>query len=243
MNVMYKGVYVPIVTNAAAGWADLIGVAGGSTLAKSQRRVFLGVTKIAVIAGTIPVDLVIADNVSDRLKARWMVLDHYVVQFLSGHGDFRAKLRQFALAQDENCTCGVVETSHHVLFDYPRLDSRWQLESPLLSSEGDDGIETRCPNIRHVLSEHGCFGEYLGRIGREPTTQCHHCREGQDTERHALEECPAWSAPRRVLRGIIGMDHMVADDRSCQALAYFCEEVMTQKDADPLSARNQRQRE
>ncbi|XP_053990454.1 uncharacterized protein LOC128882750 [Hylaeus volcanicus] len=113
-------------------------------------------------------------------------------------------------------------------------------------------------HVTQVLSGHGCFGKYLGRIGREPTTQCHHCGEAQDTARHTLEECPAWSAPRRVLRGIIGMDlslvavvdHMVADDRSCQALASFCEEVMTQKEAaererkaDLLSARNQRQRE
>ncbi|XP_053990429.1 uncharacterized protein LOC128882726 [Hylaeus volcanicus] len=38
---------------------------------------------------------------------------------------------------------------------------------------------------------HGCFGEYLQRMGRESTAQCHHCGEKVDTARHTLEECPA----------------------------------------------------
>ncbi|XP_054000563.1 uncharacterized protein LOC128888008 isoform X2 [Hylaeus anthracinus] len=39
--------------------------------------------------------------------------------------------------------------------------------------------------------DHGCFGEYLQRMGRESTAQCHHCGEEVDTARHTLEECPA----------------------------------------------------
>ncbi|XP_011873236.1 PREDICTED: uncharacterized protein LOC105565002 [Vollenhovia emeryi] len=32
-----------------------------------------------------------------------------------------------------------------------------------------------------VLSGHGCFGEYLHRIQREPDPGCHHCTEERDT--------------------------------------------------------------
>ncbi|XP_077280501.1 uncharacterized protein LOC143907532 [Temnothorax americanus] len=32
-----------------------------------------------------------------------------------------------------------------------------------------------------VLTGHGCFGEYLYRIGKEATTRCHHCDEKRNT--------------------------------------------------------------
>lgn len=48
-------------------------------------------------------------DVSDRLSAQ-LILDHYVVQFLSGHGDSRAKLFGFALVPGERCRCGKAET-------------------------------------------------------------------------------------------------------------------------------------
>ncbi|XP_011860716.1 PREDICTED: uncharacterized protein LOC105557920 [Vollenhovia emeryi] len=38
-----------------------------------------------------------------------------------------------------------------------------------------------------VLTGHGCFGGYLHRIGRERTTQCHHCEEAEDSAQHTLE--------------------------------------------------------
>ena len=33
-----------------------------------------------------------SEDVRDRLETRWLIIDHYTAQFLSGHGDFRAKL-------------------------------------------------------------------------------------------------------------------------------------------------------
>ncbi|XP_072765786.1 uncharacterized protein [Anoplolepis gracilipes] len=57
-----------------------------------------------------------------------------------------------------------------------------------------------------VLTSHSCFGEYLHRIGREPTTMCHHCSAPSDTAEQTLAECPAWLESRRVLRGAIGRE-------------------------------------
>jgi hypothetical protein len=44
-------------------------------------------------------------------------LDHFGVQFLTGHGDFNAKLRHFGLVRSERCRCmREEETVEHVLF-------------------------------------------------------------------------------------------------------------------------------
>ncbi|XP_026823912.1 uncharacterized protein LOC113561603 [Ooceraea biroi] len=57
-----------------------------------------------------------------------------------------------------------------------------------------------------VLTGHGCFGEYLCRIGRDLGPPCHHCGADQDTAQHTLEHCPAWADERRVLVHHIGRD-------------------------------------
>lgn len=58
--------------------------------------------------------------------------------------------------------------------------------------------------MTQVFAGHGVFGKSLQKIGREVTSICHHCGEGEDTAEHTLEFCPAWEAPRRVLRQAIG---------------------------------------
>ncbi|XP_071577164.1 uncharacterized protein [Temnothorax nylanderi] len=55
-----------------------------------------------------------------------------------------------------------------------------------------------------VITGHGCFVDYLCRIGKERTTRCHHCPEEADTAQHTLEFCPAWEEQRRVLRASVG---------------------------------------
>ncbi|XP_033356897.1 uncharacterized protein LOC117237243 [Bombus vosnesenskii] len=53
--------------------------------------------------------------------------------------------------------------------------------------------------MTQVLSGHGVFGEYPKKIGREVTSTCHHCGEGEDTVQLTL-----WEAPRLTLRLTIG---------------------------------------
>jgi len=89
-----------------------------------------------------------------------------------------------------------------------------------------------------VLSGHGCFGDYLHRIGREESAACHHYGAGQDTAQHTLEECPAWDSQRRVLVQNVGEDlslpalvkAMVDSGRSWKAASSFCEHVILQKE-------------
>jgi len=60
--------------------------------------------------------------------------------------------------------------------------------------------------VAQVLTGHGCFGQYLCRIGREMSPGCHHCGEDRDTAQHALEACVAWGVQRRALVQVIGED-------------------------------------
>ncbi|XP_022834849.1 uncharacterized protein LOC111362405 [Spodoptera litura] len=93
--------------------------------------------------------------------------------------------------------------------------------------------------LTQVLTGHGCFGEYLNKIGREATTNCHHCESNLDSAQHTLEECPAWASERRVLVARIGRDlslpavvtAMLAETENWREVATFCETVMSQKEA------------
>jgi len=51
-------------------------------------------------------------------------LDHYTSLFLTGHGDFRAKLHSFKLVNTPTCKCslGGSETVAHVLLRYKRTE-------------------------------------------------------------------------------------------------------------------------
>ncbi|XP_071573300.1 uncharacterized protein [Temnothorax nylanderi] len=93
-----------------------------------------------------------------------------------------------------------------------------------------------------VITGHGCFGNYLCRIGKERTTRCHHCPEEADTAQHTLEHCPAWEGRRRVLRASVGKDLSLpaiiaavagmGDQAQArwQAFVSFCGDVMSQKE-------------
>lgn len=92
--------------------------------------------------------------------------------------------------------------------------------------------------LTQVLTGHGCFGDYLCRTAqREPTTRCHDCGAAVDSAQHTLEVCPRWAALRRDLTSVIGGDLSmpsiyIAMIRNDQAMASFCETVMSQKEAD-----------
>ena len=89
-----------------------------------------------------------------------------------------------------------------------------------------------------VLTGHGCFGKYLGKIGAEHTTECHHCGAESDSAQHTLAECSAFESQRRTLIANIGDDlspaaiieGLLAEDGKKEAIFSFCEEVMGLKE-------------
>ncbi|XP_076398060.1 uncharacterized protein LOC143266359 [Megachile rotundata] len=99
------------------------------------------------------------------------------------------------------------------------LDSHWSFEghfnalAPRLGRTAD-ALARLLPNLRgpseSVLSGHGCFAEYLCRMGRESSPQCYHCGEGPDTAQHTLSECPAFAWERHFLQCEVGDEEVAA---------------------------------
>ncbi|XP_011147396.2 uncharacterized protein LOC105187940, partial [Harpegnathos saltator] len=93
--------------------------------------------------------------------------------------------------------------------------------------------------LTQVLTGHGCFGEYMCRIGKEPTAKCHHCDYGHDSAQHTVQDCPAWVVERGVVARELGQDlslptavrSMLESERNWGVFASFCEAVMLQKEA------------
>ncbi|XP_048006692.1 uncharacterized protein LOC125242030 [Leguminivora glycinivorella] len=94
--------------------------------------------------------------------------------------------------------------------------------------------------LTQVVTGHGCFGHYLHRIGREPSTQCLDCGVEDDTAQHTLEECSRWAVERAALVAATGLvdlslhsviGAMLSSERRWDAVASFCEDVMSQKEA------------
>lgn len=95
-------------------------------------------------------------------------------------------------------------------------------------------------HVTQLLSGHGCFGQYLHKIGKEENSKCHHCQDENDTAEHTLFECPAWDEDRRKLtsvsefgealnRGII-VPFMLFNPQRWEALATYARKVLYAKE-------------
>jgi len=94
-------------------------------------------------------------------------------------------------------------------------------------------------HLTQILSNHGCFGEYLWKIGKEETPACHHCQADKDAARHTLLCCNAWDVERTTLARELGgtadtrsLIEAAIRDRSCwTALETYARVVMGAKEA------------
>ena len=137
------------------------------------------------------------------------------------------------------------------LRELPRLADHWTVGAilPVMKGWRDRCHGGSSYRATQVLTGHGCFGSYLRRIGKQATARCYHCPDGQgehreDSARHTLLECAAWNEERGALRGAIGIAEgedlslpaivaaMVRDEGSWNAMASFCETVLSRKEAE-----------
>lgn len=108
-----------------------------------------------------------------------------------------------------------------------------QLESWVERSKG--GITF---HMAQILTDHGCFGGYLRKIGREESGRCHHCTNGLDSADHTLARCPAWDEERQGLIEVVGNDltiralikKILEKEEAWQSFANFCGSVMRKKE-------------
>lgn len=190
---LYIGALEPMVLYGCEMWGERMrGRGEASKLMSLQRKLLLGVIKgystisheaVRVIAGVIPLDLMIEERIKRRQdkeihidkkiskrnrreetlnewQRRWAVsskgretfayvpdvrlrkkvkweTDHYTTQFVSGHGNFKAKLHSFNLVPSDSCShCGDPETAEHVLMDcHFYEDERMEMREYLAEKE------------------------------------------------------------------------------------------------------------
>ncbi|XP_036140834.1 uncharacterized protein LOC118644958 [Monomorium pharaonis] len=112
---------------------------------------------------------------------------------------------------------------------------------PLLDQWVDVARERVTFHVAQVVSEHGCFGDYLCRIGREGGTGCHQCGDAADSAQHALSACPAHDGVRRAMVEAIRPSDLslgavaraaTASRENWRAFASFCSVIMERRKAD-----------
>jgi len=60
-------------------------------------------------------------TIAGRREAIWIKPNYYLTQFLSGHGNFRSKLRKFSLVKTDKCQCGSKDTPRHTFYECERF--------------------------------------------------------------------------------------------------------------------------
>lgn len=93
-------------------------------------------------------------------------------------------------------------------------------------------------HMAQVITNHGCFGDYLNRIGKENSAGCHHCTSRRDDADHTLARCPAWQEERNSLKEAVGnnlairaiLGRILEEETAWQSFADFCGTVMRRKE-------------
>ncbi|XP_046599987.1 uncharacterized protein LOC124295147 [Neodiprion lecontei] len=106
-------------------------------------------------------------------------------------------------------------------------------------------------HLTQGLTGHGCFGEYLYRIGREATARCHHCDSPKDDVDHTWFRCPAWRGRRDRMRSVTGEVDGIADlvkvmleaPRKWEAAEQYISGVLRNKEKEERERQGQQPRE
>lgn len=96
-------------------------------------------------------------------------------------------------------------------------------------------------HLTQLLTGHGCFGSYLHRIGKQPSTRYYHCCDPKDSPEHALRECFSWVCERSMLAQALGSNDlslpaiiraMLEDKKKWLAFSNFARAVMRAKEKE-----------
>uniref|UniRef100_A0ABD2WJK8 Reverse transcriptase domain-containing protein n=1 Tax=Trichogramma kaykai TaxID=54128 RepID=A0ABD2WJK8_9HYME len=98
-------------------------------------------------------------SIRNRMEKTWIELDHFTVQFLTGHGDFKNKLMKLGLKQEDTCACGEIETEAHVLrhcklYEQERIQAVERLNQA--------GISTGVDNPQEIVGSKEAFVIFKG---------------------------------------------------------------------------------
>ena len=175
------------------------------------------------LAGTIPYDMVANADAETYYLARHLRM--------SGHETSKAlikQLRDLALKRASHSRKAELEASSSA---HKRGVKKLL---PLWDSWLAKGTLTLSYRITQVLSGHGCFGEYLHRIGAEEHPGCHEYGAALNYPQHTLESCPSFEQQRLTLQHCVGplilsealVKTLIGNDLERSAVSLFCDEVL-----------------
>jgi hypothetical protein len=234
---LYAGVARSMALYGAPIWADRLNAANKALLRRPQRvvakricRAYVTVSWAAAcaLAGTLPWELD-AEALAEayRERVRWRATGEYPApeEVRAARSQTERRLRERWKSDLEDSPYGV-RTIEALL---------GSMDSWLERAHGKVGFR-----LAQVMTGHGCFGHFLCRIIREDSPTCHECGAEDDTAQHTLEWCTRWAEERRIMTTALGVSDlslrnvvaaMLGSERSWEAVASFCEVVISQKEA------------
>jgi hypothetical protein len=113
-RVIHHGLSV-VAEAGPGGIKKAISIVRGRTLEVWQRRWDSGKTA-RLVHRFFP-------DVAKRMRSSFIKWDHYSVQLITGHGEFRGKLHKLGLREEPMCACGLGDqTAEHILWECPIMD-------------------------------------------------------------------------------------------------------------------------
>lgn len=189
------------VVNSKLLYASSVWAAGGvktaknrAALARAQRTVALRAIRAyrttsleatLALAGSIPVDLL----AHERSRIRRRTED-------PGNNDTRQAIK--TSERDITLNCWQRNWSQGNKAEWTRTiipDLRRWLDRPKKNGTY---------HMTQFLTGHGCFQQYLHRIGKTPSAECLLCGHPTDTAKHAILECPHWAESRNGVAAYLG---------------------------------------
>lgn len=192
LRKLYKGVAQPLLTYGCEFWGTAITLRRqyARKLLSVQRRLLLLVNKAyktishdanTVIAGIVPIDLLIAERIA---------ISNDVTNGIPRHVSKPARRQETMTAWNDRWRTSIKGRETFAYF--PTVEYRLRLLKVNWSHY-----------TTQYLSGHGNFRSKLHGFRLQPEPWCPHCGEGtEETSWHCLAECPEYDIERRELREI-----------------------------------------
>lgn len=237
LATFYRGVFLPIVTYAAAGWSDLCSSHDLRALLSAQRTALIATTmayrtassaSLCVIAGQTPLDILLEER-RERYKIR-VGLDARI----NGVGIH---------SNDRDAVKRIKEQGNVMWQDSWDASPKGRITYAFFRNIRDRlGAKWFAPDAytTQVLSGHGNFRSRLASLGLADGVDCS-CGD-MDTVQHFITECQNFDPQRVALRDLIGDDQwpqtahrLVATPEAYSVFRAFCRESLWLKGQEELA--------
>lgn len=238
LSLIYRGVFVPTVAYAAAGWSDLCTPADIKTLRSAQRLALVAVTNsyrtaswesLCVVARALPINILLKERreiYGIRVGKDAKIND---VDIPSTNVDAEKLIKeqginmwqaQWDLSLVGRTTFDFFNTIHG------RMAASWIRPDHY---------------VTQVLTGHGDFNERLAKLKLVDSGDCASCGS-PDTVLHFLFECPAFEPQRVALLDCVGVRtwpdttrHLVSSKDTFAIFAGYCREALWLKSQERLT--------